>query len=277
MRNKLFIIITTLLLVSCWDKKNNTQQTGEPTDSVECTEDVLFTTSSYNQKKKLSDGEYPNYTIDIQVQCAKGESKAAQNINKQLATLLFGTNTMPFEEAQKFFTDSLTDSFEKELKEFYEPDNEYKETFAYEYSQKGTVSDKSPEGIIAYTSRIETYTGGAHGGALESFINFHKNTGLKISAQELFGENTDAVAKLVKEQIVKDNDCKSAAELEEKRSIFSLGDVYISDNNFLIQNDGILFCFNPYEIAPWSEGFIYTTLTYKQLEGMVSANFKLNK
>lgn len=271
MKNKLFIIVTTLLLVSCWDKKtNNQEQAEEPKDSVECTEGVQFTTSTYSQKKKLSDGEYPYYTIDIQVQCAKSNSKAAQEINSQLATLLFGTSNISFEEAQKHFTDSLTESFEKELKEFYDPDNEYKETFAYEYTQKGTVSDKSPEGIIAYTNRIEMYTGGAHGGALESYINFNEKTGNIITCGELFGNNQEAVKKLIKEQIIKDNDCKTEEELVEKRSIFSLGDVYISNNNFLIEKDGIMFCFNPYDIAPWSEGFIFAKLSYKELEGLIT-------
>lgn len=277
MKNRLLILVTTLLLVSCWDKKTNTQQSEEREDSVECTENVQFVKDSIILKKKLSDGEYPKYTIEIKVEYAKGDSKAAQNINSQLASLLFGLNNLPLKEAQKHFTDSLSENFEKELKEFYEPDNEYQDIFAYEYSQKGTVSAESLEGVIAYTSRIETYMGGAHGGALESYLNFHKDTGLKITAEELFGKNLDTVTKMVKEQIVKDNNCKSAAELEEKRSIFSLGDVYISDNNFQLRDNGILFCFNPYDIAPWSEGFIFTILTYQQLDGLINPITKITK
>lgn len=277
MRNRLLIFVTTLLLVSCWDKKTNTQQIEEREDSVECTENVEFVTDSIILNKKLSDGEYPKYTIEIKVEYAKGNSETAQNINNQLDSLLFGFKDLPLKEAQKHFTDALAESFEKVLKDFYEPDNEYQEIFAYEYSQKGTVSVESLEGVIAYTRRIETDMGGAHGDALESYLNFHKDTGLKITAEELFGQNLDSVTKLVKEQIVIDNNCKSAAELEEKRGIFSLGDVYISDTNFLLRNDGILFCYNPYDIAPWSEGFIFTILTYKQLEGLINPIIKPTK
>ena len=277
MKNRLLILVTTLLLVSCWDKKTNTQQSEEREDSVVCTENVQFVTDSIILKKKLSDGEYPKYTIEIKVEYAKGDSKVAQNINDELASLLFGINNMSLKEAQKHFTDSLSENFEKELTEFYEPDNEYQDIFAYEYSQKGTVSGESPEDVITYTSRIETYMGGAHGGALESYLNFHKDTGLKITAEELFGKNLDTVTKMVREQIVKDNNCKSAAELEEKRSIFSLGDVYISDNNFQLRDNGILFCFNPYDIAPWSEGFIFTILTYQQLDGLINPITKITK
>jgi hypothetical protein len=271
MRNRLFIFATTLLLLSCWNNKTGKQQETEETEQ-ENLANVQFTESCYNKEKKILNSEYPKYTVNIRMQYAQGEGNTQQNINKQLVTFLFGTNIMPPKDALNHFADSLTNSFEKELKEFYEPDNEYQETYAYEYTQKDSVYEKSPEGVIAYVNRIETYTGGAHGGAMESYINFHKDTGMMITCDELFGKNKDTVCKKIKDQIVKDNNCKTAAELEEKRSIFSLGDVYISDSNFLLQEDGILFCFNPYEIAPWSEGFIFAILPYKQLEGMISTN-----
>jgi hypothetical protein len=278
MKNRLFITFTTLLLVSCWNNKNNNQQTEDAAETAqENIEAVQFTESSYNKDKKIFDSEYPKYTINIRVQYAKGNSQVAQSINRQLVSFLFDNNIMPVKEALKHFGDSLTNDFEKELKEFYEPDNEYQETYAYDFTQKDSVSRKSPEGYVAYINRIETYTGGAHGGALENYINFHEDTGAMVTSEELFGKNKEAVCKLIKDQIVKDNDCKTAAELEEKRSIFSLGDVYISDNNFLLQKDGILFCFNPYEIAPWSEGFIFAVLTYQQLEGLISLNIVNNK
>lgn len=276
MRSKLLIFATSLLLVSCGDNKTSKQQETEEAEQENLT-NVQFTESYYNKEKKILDGEYPKYTVNIRVQYAQGEDEITQNINMQLVTFLFGTSIMSPKDALNHFADSLTNSFEKELKEFYEPDNEYQETYAYEYTQKDTVFEKSPEGIIAYVNRIETYTGGAHGGAMESYIHFHKDTGLMITSNELFGSNKDSVCKMIKDQIVKDNDCKTATELEEKRGIFSLGDVYVSDNNFLLQEDGILFCYNPYEIAPWSEGFIFTILSYQQLEGIINSNIINNK
>lgn len=272
MKNRLYIIIT-LLLTSCWNNNNNKQQQAEEVeDSLVQTEIITFIRSDFNKKKKIFDSELPNYNINIEVKYAEGNSPAAQLINKQLATFLFGNTIMPFEDAKNHFADSLSNDYEKELRDLYEPDNEYQDSYAYEYNQTGKVSEDAPEGIIAYTNRIELYTGGAHGGALERYINFHKESGKIITCQELFGNKQEEVKKLIKEQIIKDNDCKTAAELEEKRSIFSLGDVYISDNNILIENDGILFGFNPYDIAPWSEGFIFAKLTYKELKGLITPN-----
>lgn len=277
MRNRLSILITTLLLISCWDNKTNTQQqTGEIGDSLVQAKNLFFSTSKFNKKTKIFDNELPNYSINIEVKYAKGESKAAQLINQQLASFLFGNTITPFEMAKQHFADSLSNDFENDLKDFYDPDNEYQDTYAYEYNQTGKVSKDAPEGIIAYTNRIEMYTGGAHGGALETYINFNEKTGTIITYDELFGNKQEAVKKLIKEQIIKDNDCKTEEELVEKRSIFSLGDVYLSNNNFLIEKDGIMFCYNPYDIAPWSEGFIFAKLSYKELEGLITPNFLKN-
>lgn len=175
MRNRLSILITTLLLISCWDNKTNTQQqTGEIGDSLVQAKNLFFSTSKFNKKTKIFDNELPNYSINIEVKYAKGESKAAQLINQQLASFLFGNTITPFEMAKQHFADSLSNDFEKDLKDFYDPDNEYQDTYAYEYNQTGKVSKDAPEGIIAYTNRIEMYTGGAHGGALETYINFNE-------------------------------------------------------------------------------------------------------
>ena len=277
MRNRFFIFFTTLLLISCWENKTKTQQlTGETGDSLVQAEKLVFSNSNFNKKNKIFENEVPNYSINIEVKYAEGKSRAAQLINQQLASFLFGNTTMTFEEAKNHFADSISSEFEKELRDFYDPDNEYQDTYAYEYNQTGKVLEDAPIGIIAYTNRIEMYTGGAHGGAMESYINFQEQTGEVITCNKLFGNKQDEIKKLIKQQIIKDNDCKTEEELVEKRSIFSLGDVYISDNNFLIEKDGIMFCYNPYDIAPWSEGFIFAKISYKELEGLITPNFLKN-
>ncbi len=269
MKSKLLFLATTLLFASCWENKaNKEQQTEENGDSLVQTEKLTFSKSGYNINKKILDG-VPNYTISIEVKYAEGNSIAAKRINKMLTAFLFGKSSTSFEEAKCQFIDSLETEYVKELKEFYDPDNEYKDTYSYSYSQTGKVSENAPEGVVAYTNRIEVYTGGAHGGVLESYINFDKATGKLITCKELFGNKQDDVYKLIKAKIIKDNDCKNEQELIEKRDIFTLGDVYISDNNFQLEKDSILFCYNPYEIAPWSEGFIFARLSYKELEGLI--------
>lgn len=278
MKSKIFILASTLLFVSCWEPKNNKGQGTEETgDSLVQVGKLDFSKSSYNVKEKVLAGEVPNYTINIEVSYANGNSDAAKCINEQLAAFLFGNTTMSIEDAKNHFADSLKTEYIKELKEFYDPANEYPETFAYEYIQSGLISEDAPEGIIVYTNKVEMYTGGAHGGAMINYINFVEATGELITCEMLFGDKVEAVKKLIKEQIIKDNDCKTQAELEEKRSIFALGDVFINDNNFRIDKDGILFIYNPYDIAPWSEGFISAKLSYEQLKGLITPDIiKIN-
>lgn len=275
MRNRLSLFIAALLLASCWGRNgnNNREQTVENGDSANQTKELTFKKSRICKKVKVMDGELPNYSINIEVRYADGESEAANNINRQLGTFLFGNTTMPFEKAKEKFADSLSKEYEKELRELYDPDYEYMDTYAYEYNQTGRLADNAPEGVVAYISRIEMYTGGAHGGAMESYINFRKKTGKVITCEEFFGKNREAVMKMIKERIIRENECKTENELIEKRGIFSLGDVYISDSNFLLEKDSILFCYNPYDIAPWSEGFTFARLSYGELKGLIPADF----
>lgn len=274
MRNKLSLLITALLLASCWEGNRNTngEQSAEDGDSAVQAEVLTFSKTGFSKKGKVLDTERPNYTIDIEVKYAEGKSQATELINGRLTTFLFGKSGMPLEEAKKVFADSLCQEYEKELKEFYDPDNEYQDSYEYEYTLKGRLADSAAEGVIAYISRTEMYTGGAHGGAMESYINFWKDSGKMITAKAFFGKNEKAVLKLIKAKIIRENECETEDELIEKRGIFSLGDVYISDSNFLLEKDGVLFCYNPYDIAPWSEGFIFARLSYEELKGLVSFN-----
>lgn len=276
MKNKLLLFITPVIMMSCWDNiKSKSQQQEEEAaaDSVVLTEKLTFTNTDFKKKKKITDGELPSYEINISVKYAKGSSSAAQEINRQLAAFLFNRTTTSVEKAKEEFADSLSGEYEKELREFYDPDNEYQDTYQYEYTQTGRLADNAPDDVAAYINRVDMYTGGAHGGAMESYINLQKSTGKAITCRELFGKNQDAVRKLIKANIIRENDCKTEDELTEKRGIFSLGDVYISDNNFLLEKDSILFCYNPYDIAPWSEGFIFTRLSYQDLNGLILMKF----
>lgn len=257
-----------LMFSSCDETKK--QQAGE---QEERTDTVCFVKSEYKNSKKLSDAEYPKYDINIEVEYADSMSVLSDTINRQLAVFLFNNGTMPFEKTANSFGDSIAQEYESELKEFYDKDNEYQDTFAYEYTQKGKVTDNPLPGTIGYSNHIAVYEGGAHGGALLSYINFNATTGAAITCEQVFGTNHEEVLNRIRNQIVKDYECQTKEELEEKTSIFSLGDVYVTDNNFLLQADGVEFCYNPYEIAPWSEGMIFTKLTYEQLEGCITLPF----
>ena len=272
MKNKLFICVATLLLASCWNKKPQ-QQPEEAENTQEEVEAIQFGKSETNIDKKLSEGEYPHYSITINADYVKGNKRVAQVINRQLAAFLFGNSITQFEDAKKQFTDSLAKDFESNLLEFYDKDDEFQEMYDYNFELEAKQSTETPNGIIAFKNVETSYTGGAHGSYLENYINFREDTGEAITSNALFGSKEKAVLKMIRQQILKDNNCRTTEQLEEKTGIFSLGDVYINDYNFLLQKDGIIFCFNPYEIAPWSEGVIHVKLTYEQLKGLLPTDY----
>jgi hypothetical protein len=271
MRNRLFVCIATLLFVSCWNKK--TQQQTEEVENTQEVEAIQFGQSKSNIDKKLSEGDYPHYSIDVKADYIKGNNRIAQIINKQLAAFLFENSITPFEDAKKHFTDSLAKDFESTLLDFYDKDDDFQDMYDYNYEQEAKLTTDAPAGVIAFKNVETSYTGGAHGSYLENYINFREETGEAITCNALFGSKEKSVLKLIRNQILKDNNCRTAEQLEEKTDIFSLGDVYISDYNFLLQKDGIIFCYNPYEIAPWSVGVIHVKLTYEQLKDLITTDY----
>lgn len=98
------------------------------------------------------------------------------------------------------------------------------------------------------------YSGGAHGnyGEFHSYFSWpelkhlHWSNFIEINEKELIAELKKSHAKAMK--------TNNYNELIEKGYIFD-DSLYVHDN-FMIKNDSIFFLYNPYEIAPYSEGIL---------------------
>lgn len=66
-------------------------------------------------------------------------------------------------------------------------------------------------------------------------------------------------------KLLKDNNCATREELMEKTGILGLGDLYLTEN-FHLGEDSITFCFGQYDIAPYSSGITYLSLSYDSLK-----------
>ena len=266
------------MLASCFEGKRTTGTDGRDSTSsalLQTSEVLRFDTLGLHRDVAVIPGqEMPRYRIDICMSYATGDSPQAQAVNECLCRELFCMAGRSPEETMAHFADSLASQFGQELKDFYEPDDEDGDyRFNYTWNMSGQLNDKSARGVLGYISAIETYQGGAHGSHMVEYLNFDAQTGRFLDTWSVFQESkrttlTDAIVK----QLLDDNGCKSVDELREQTSITVLGDVYV-DNNFLIGSDGITFLYNQYEIAPYSAGLISITLSYSQLNGLLTPEF----
>ena len=125
--------------------------------------------------------------------------------------------------------------------------------------------------LVSYTVKFENYTGGAHGS--HSFNNhvIDLNTGNKVKEQDIFVENfEDELSKILVDHIAKLNNVSEAKKLEEI-GFFSVDEIY-PNGNFLIDETGITYTFNEYEIAAYVVGTINVHIPFDDIKYLLKAD-----
>jgi len=121
-------------------------------------------------------------------------------------------------------------------------------------------------GGITYIIEGYSYTGGAHGLGFTETMNFDFAAGKELAYGDVFTEEGEIlICDAIVEDVIRQYGVKNLNELKE-RGVFELGDVHIPDN-FILGKDSVTFIFQPYEVAPYCEGEIRSTLAYSDLQG----------
>lgn len=117
-------------------------------------------------------------------------------------------------------------------------------------------------GFVSYAISMYSFTGGAHGmnGTNNHVINLANKSLLTLA--DLFPENVlTEVGTLIIQQIARDRNFTDPAQLNED-GFFSIEDVMPTDN-FRIDEKGITWVYNPYEIAVYATGQITVSLSWE--------------
>ena len=266
MKKKILLLPLLALVCACTGNQTS-NQTGEDSTTVDSVKEVTLDTISLHLHKNLIEGkDAPSYDIVYKLLAAKGDDDLSRLFNEELSRGLFDKAGMQVDSAMRFQADSIAASYTADLKEFYQPDNEYDFAFKYTYEVNADVKDDSYPGIAAYTTELFTYTGGAHGGYLLTGLNLNRRTGHAILRDDFFQKDKlPDVKHLVEKSLMEHNGCSTMSQLVERTGICSLGEVYVSNNNFLLLQDSVEFIFNPYELASWANGLITTRVAYSDL------------
>lgn len=112
-----------------------------------------------------------------------------------------------------------------------------------------------------------SYTGGAHGITLRQSYNIDKNTGDIITLKSIFKDGYD-YKKIIDEMITKEIN-------KDKDNYFPEDFKGINDNQeFFINNEGIVIYFQLYEIAPYVTGFPEFKVSFKDIKDEMKLNIK---
>lgn len=148
------------------------------------------------------------------------------------------------------------------------------EMIPYSSEEENTESSElSISNEIAYVDSLmlsiskEFYnynTGAAHGMETTTFTNIDRRTKTIINEDDLFSEGfSNQLAEILRRCILRDYHCSSPEELQQKEGI-DVSDISGNDN-FAFTREGLVYCYNPYEVAPYAVGRVHIHIPYEEL------------
>ena len=122
--------------------------------------------------------------------------------------------------------------------------------------------------ILSYSVHHSDYTGGAHGSLNVLYYTVDLNELTTISEETIFKPNYYKIltSKII-ERLMKKFDVDTPEKLVNE-GIFDINEI-APNNNFWINNEGIHYIYNQYEIAPYSMGPIEVTIPYEDIRSII--------
>ena len=185
---------------------------------------------------------YSHYTTNIDLPVTDNET-----LRKNILHWMLSPET---EDYETYLKDEMNQFFSEEGSEpLSELENNY------------TLSEQTDR-YVTYITEGYIYTGGAHPMPWYFGTTFSKIDG-SIVGYDMF-ENTEQLAKIVTEHIKK----QYIENFDLVEEMFELGEedhFMLPENEPWIETDGIVFCYQTYEIAPYSAGMPLCKISKEEL------------
>jgi hypothetical protein len=135
----------------------------------------------------------------------------------------------------------------------------------WEVSVTGEVGLHTPK-IASVTMGSYSYAGGAHPNSYVSIFNFDLKTGKTLGWEDLITDQ-NGLEKLAEKEFKKARELKKDADLTEEG--FFWGEKFVLPTNFELQEEGIYFWYNPFEVAAYAMGPTDFLISYQDLGKLV--------
>ncbi|MCR4823803.1 MAG: DUF3298 and DUF4163 domain-containing protein [Bacteroidales bacterium] len=162
--------------------------------------------------------------------------------------------------ACKIWEESLVDGYKTDTDDFID---EYDEQQAWMFDWEFKITGKFTSACKArklqsYCAESSDYTGGAHGMYGIYYTVFDLRTGDAVTEKELFLDGCEEeLSELLDESMLNSLG-------EEDREYLFAGPT--PNGNFYVDDAGVNWVYNPYEIAPYAMGTITVSLTWDKLK-----------
>ncbi len=220
----------------------------------------------------LGDKENPNCDLNIEfVYPVSADKDRLPMLQKDFVSAFFGHDydSLPPKQAIKKYADTYIAEYKDMEQDFIDSKKEHGvDEIRNWYSAYETFSNQikfNKDDILSFTIYYENYTGGAHGSHCTSHYVIDLENGQFVKEEDIFVEDYQSkLSQIIIHQLTKNYKLSSPEELEDE-GIFSVDEIY-PNNNFYVDETGITYTYNEYEIAPYVVGAITVHLSYDQIE-----------
>lgn len=198
--------------------------------------------------------------LDI-MQATDTASEAGRRKNALIVSKIFDMEQLGIQAAADSFANLYTRDYRKHMAPLYREDrSDQTKRPWYEYRYTVTTETRQGrKGLTNYLIKLNYYEGGAHGIEQLLTLNIDDATGQAVTLKNVLGDDYEGhLQHQLLEALQEKTGTRDLKELHDRGYLYSM-DIFVPEN-YIIGDDEITFIFNPYEIAPYSEGRIELTL-----------------
>lgn len=269
MRKNIFVIITSFLLAGLFI-----------TSCINRSDEPQFDNLSFNDKIYLfpdNDTTKPFANVEIDFNYPKS-FRNSQDLAR-LQEIFNGT----FFNSQYYGSlspqEALDHYLEQYIQDYTDLGNQYYQDMAnlegdnqpswywYQINKENQILYQDKD-ILSYSVSDATYTGGAHGSLQVLYYTINLNSLTTITEEDIFVPNYhNFLTSKIVDNLMKMYEVNSPEDLLNK-GFFDVNDI-APNNNFWIDNKGVHYIYNQYEIAPYSMGPIEVSIPYQEIQSIV--------
>ncbi len=214
--------------------------------------------------------EYPYCELHLNfVYPSSGDAAMLDSIQRFFTSAFLGDDLMnlPPKEAIEQFADEYVQEY-RSMESDFEEENLDNDIYKVQYmftKEASTTILFNQDGLLSVAFDSDDYTGGAHGFHGTGYTVMDVATCHILQEEEIFVDNyREALTKIIVDQLMKDNEVTEPSQLEDV-GFFSVEDI-APNGNFYIDEKGIVYLYNQYEVAPYALGQISVRLSFEQIE-----------
>lgn len=178
-----------------------------------------------------------------------------------------GYDSMSPQEAMDYYIKTYTEDYRSISNMFYEEKARLEDRTPAWYWYLLSHSNKilfQNDSLLSYAVEYSDYRGGAHGSYRITYTNIDLNDLVTLTEEDLFVPcyYRPLTDKIVQQLMINYEVAEPDSLL--MRGFFTVEDI-VPNNNFWLNDEGINYTYNQYEIAPYSMGVIDITVPYSEL------------